>query len=119
MADNNNLPLSAAIVRGLNDKLYDKRKVAALEVERLVKELFLNNETPKIEKIVASIKNDFAFSSNPNSRKGGLIGLAATAIALGQPGIGPFLNELVPPVLGCFLDQDSRVRYYSCEAMYN
>ena len=27
---------------------------------------------------------DFAFSANPNCRKGGLIGLAAIAIALGQ-----------------------------------
>ena len=27
-------PLNLATVRGLNDKLYEKRKVAALEVER-------------------------------------------------------------------------------------
>jgi len=25
----------------------------------------------------------------------------------------------VPPVLACFTDQDARVRYYACEAMYN
>jgi len=30
-----------------------------------------------------------------------------------------YLNKLVPPVLKCFGDQDSRVRYYACEAMYN
>lgn len=29
------------------------------------------------------------------------------------------LNEIVPPVLACFTDQDARVRYYACEAMYN
>ena len=27
-------PLTQAVVRGLNDKLYDKRKTAALEIER-------------------------------------------------------------------------------------
>lgn len=25
----------------------------------------------------------------------------------------------MPPVLACFADNDSRVRYYACEAMYN
>ena len=30
-----------------------------------------------------------------------------------------YVNELVKPVLACFRDQDSRVRYYSCEALYN
>ena len=30
-----------------------------------------------------------------------------------------YVNELVKPVLACFKDQDSRVRYYSCEALYN
>lgn len=25
----------------------------------------------------------------------------------------------MPPVLVCFADQDSRVRYYACESMYN
>lgn len=25
----------------------------------------------------------------------------------------------MPPVLACFADQDARVRYYACEAMYN
>lgn len=30
-----------------------------------------------------------------------------------------YLALLVPPVLSCFFDQDSRVRYYACEALYN
>jgi len=29
------------------------------------------------------------------------------------------VNELVKPVLACFRDADSQVRYYSCEALYN
>lgn len=32
---------------------------------------------------------------------------------------GKFIERLVPPVLSCFNDQDSRVRYYACEALYN
>ena len=32
---------------------------------------------------------------------------------------GLYLKDLIPPVLSCFYDQDSRVRYYACEALYN
>ena len=32
---------------------------------------------------------------------------------------GLYLKNLIPPVLACFYDQDSRVRYYACEALYN
>lgn len=28
-------------------------------------------------------------------------------------------QQIVPPVLDSFSDQDSRVRYYACEALYN
>jgi hypothetical protein len=28
-------------------------------------------------------------------------------------------QKIVPPVLQSFIDQDSRVRYYACEALYN
>lgn len=34
MTDKDYSPLSPACVRALNDKLYEKRKVAALEIER-------------------------------------------------------------------------------------
>ena len=30
-----------------------------------------------------------------------------------------YLAKIVPPILACFTDQDARVRYYACEAMYN
>lgn len=29
------------------------------------------------------------------------------------------MQQIVPPVLNSFSDQDSRVRYYACEALYN
>eukprot|EP00037_Helgoeca_nana_P019458 m.190038 g.190038 ORF g.190038 m.190038 type:complete len:727 (-) comp24873_c0_seq1:1284-3464(-) len=114
-------PLTPGIIRGLSDKLYDKRKNSALEIERLVKSLGIANDFTSIRKILTILQDDFAFSSNANCRKGGLIGLAAIAIALGQfpDSIAKFLPELAPPVLGCFTDIDARVRYYACEAMYN
>lgn len=29
------------------------------------------------------------------------------------------MKQIVPPVINSFSDQDSRVRYYACEALYN
>ena len=29
------------------------------------------------------------------------------------------MDEIVPPILACFSDQDARVRYYACESLYN
>ncbi|CAH3026669.1 unnamed protein product [Porites evermanni] len=118
MAEKDFLPLTQNIVRGLNDKLYEKRKTAALEIERMVKEFVANNDVRQITRLTAVLADEFAVSHNNHSRKGGLIGLAATAIALGKDA-GLYLKNLIPPVLACFYDQDSRVRYYACEALYN
>ena len=42
------------------------------------------NNTGQIRRLLKVLGYDFAQSQNPNSRKGGLIGLAAIAIALGK-----------------------------------
>ncbi|PFX23014.1 Protein VAC14-like [Stylophora pistillata] len=118
MAEKDFQPLTQNVVRGLNDKLYDKRKTAALEIERMVKEFVASNDVRQIKRLTAVLAEEFAVSHNNHSRKGGLIGLAATAIALGKDA-GLYLKSLIPPVLTCFYDQDSRVRYYACEALFN
>ncbi|KAF9924331.1 hypothetical protein FBU30_005669 [Linnemannia zychae] len=110
--------LSAQVSRGLSDKLYDKRKGAALEVERVIREYVLANDTAKIKLTIQALVADFVYSVSPNARNGGLIGLAATSISLAGS-VSLYLESIVPPVLMCFADQDSRVRYYACESMYN
>lgn len=42
------------------------------------------NEPVKIRRILKVLGEDFALSNHPNARKGGAIGLAATAIGLGK-----------------------------------
>lgn len=112
-------PFSNHLVKSLSDKWYDKRKTAALEIEKMVRDLVGLNEMKQVSRIVHVLQSEFVQIANPNSRKGGLIGMAATSIALGKDNLGIFLPELVPPVLSCFTDQDPRVRYYACEALYN
>ncbi|KAI6656505.1 Protein VAC14-like [Oopsacas minuta] len=112
-------PFTPTLIKSLSDKLYDKRKTSALEIEKVVRDLVNMNEMKQVSKIVNILQQELVESSNPNSRKGGLIGMAASAIALGKENLGIYLPELVPPVLACFNDQDTRVRYYACEALYN
>lgn len=104
--------------RNLSDKLYDKRKTAALEVEQKVRELNSANEDEKIKSLIEHLVTNFSSSNQGNQRKGGLIALAAVAIGLGS-NTPKFLPLLIPPVLKCFLDQDNRIRYYACESLYN
>lgn len=137
MTENQYAPLTSAVVKLLTDKLYDKRKQAALDVEkcvvyflfiflllvvflnpvffifRQVRELYSANQTAQLEKLLTVLR-ELAMGANGHTRKGGLIGLAATAIALGKNS-GPYTERLIEPVLACFNDPDLHVRYYACE----
>jgi len=111
--------LPANIVRNLSDRLYEKRKNAALEIEQLIKDLMRGKNFQGIDAVLHVLIKDFAESTQANFRKGGLIGLAAAAVGLASMNSNTYLQQLVPPVLVCFADQDSRVRYYACESLYN
>ncbi|MBV95222.1 Protein VAC14, partial [Eschrichtius robustus] len=89
-----------------------------LFLNRLVQEFVAQNNTVQIKHVIQTLSQEFALSQHPHSRKGGLIGLAACSIALGKDS-GLYLKELIEPVLTCFNDADSRLRYYACEALYN
>ncbi|KAI4611906.1 hypothetical protein J4E80_007357 [Alternaria sp. BMP 0032] len=107
------------ITKALNDKLYDKRKSGALELEGLIRDALAAQDHDRIARIVRQLCQEYAYAVHqPHARNGGLIGLAAASIALG-PEVARYLEEIVPPVLACFSDQDARVRYYACESMYN
>ncbi|OQR94721.1 VAC14 family protein [Thraustotheca clavata] len=115
------VPLSPNLLRNLGDRSYDKRKSAALEVENLVKQLAESNNPiskESIPLIIDLLQHQFTCSKNANYRKGGLIGLAGTAIGL-MHDAKLYLDLLMPPVLKCFDDPESRVRYYACESLYN
>ncbi|KIW89161.1 uncharacterized protein Z519_10013 [Cladophialophora bantiana CBS 173.52] len=112
--------MDPAVQRLLTDKLYDKRKQGALELERFIREASATKEYDKIRKTIDQLCHDYAYAVHlPHARNGGLIGLAAASIALGSDEVARYLSDIVPPVLACFTDQDARVRYYACEAMYN
>lgn len=88
MADREYAPLSAVCVRTLSDKVYEKRKAAAFEIEKYTRECVQLNNHVQIQRVVKLLGTDFAASHNPNMRKGALVGLAAVAIALGTENMG-------------------------------
>ncbi|KFW71612.1 Protein VAC14, partial [Pygoscelis adeliae] len=92
--------------------------VLSSSLPRLVREFVAQNNVSQIKHVIQILSQEFALSQHPHSRKGGLIGLAACSIALGKDS-GLYLKELIEPVLTCFNDADSRLRYYACEALYN
>nr|CAD7403942.1 unnamed protein product [Timema cristinae] len=118
MSGKDHAPLSSACVRALNDKIYEKRKAAAQEIEKMVKDFSATKNTLQITKLLKVLGQDFALSQNPNTRKGGLIGLAAIAVALGKES-SLYTGDLIHPILACFADSDPLVRYYACESLYN
>ena len=128
-------PIPQMIQRALGDRSYEKRKNAALEIETIVRNLVMgsSNSNPlimndsslnnhqsqtKVLRIISQLSKDFCTSMNANYRKGGLIGIAAIAIGLMQ-NAHIYLEHLLKPVLLCFDDPESRVRYYACESLYN
>ncbi|KAH1260671.1 Protein VAC14 [Glycine max] len=110
--------IPAAVLRNLADKLYEKRKNAALEVEGIVKQLAGAGDHDRITAVITLLTTEFTYSPQANHRKGGLISLAAATVGLTTEA-AQHLEQIVPPVLNSFADQDSRVRYYACEALYN
>lgn len=112
--------MEKSIKRGLKDRLYEKRKVAAQELVMIVTDCLNTENRSQIQQIIDQLAREFAYDVNePHSRYGGLIGLAAVTLALGQNEIPHYLDSIINPVLACFGDHDANVRYYACEALYN
>ncbi|XP_030562683.1 protein VAC14 homolog [Drosophila novamexicana] len=111
-------PLSESCAKALGDKMYDKRKVASQEIEKMVIEFNDKNNATQIRKLIEVLSNDYATSRDANRRKGALIGLAATGLGLGKDS-DKYVNELVTPIMSCLSDPDLRVRYFACESLYN
>ena len=79
---NAQLLLGASVFKGLNDKSYEKRKQAAVELEKVMQECIERNDRERIEKVILVVKSEFIESPQPNTRKGGLIAIASIAQAL-------------------------------------
>ncbi|KAH8830263.1 vacuolar protein 14 C-terminal Fig4p binding-domain-containing protein [Flagelloscypha sp. PMI_526] len=111
--------MDSLIAKQLVDKIYEKRKAAALDLERQVRDCHQQRDDRRIGQIVDQLIEMFSETSNPlHVRNGGLIGLAGTAIALGVD-VAPHMDKFIHPLLRCFVDTENRIRYFSAECLYN
>ncbi|KAN0019672.1 hypothetical protein ACTFIU_002893 [Dictyostelium citrinum] len=111
-------PIPSIVLKNLADKNTDKRKTGAQEIEQLIREHHSNDDQAIIRAIIKQISTEYTDSAQGNNKKGGLIGLASVAIGLGTDA-HLYIQEIVPPVLRCFIDHDSRIRFYACESLFN
>uniref|UniRef100_A0A1D1ZXQ0 Vacuolar protein 14 C-terminal Fig4-binding domain-containing protein n=2 Tax=Auxenochlorella protothecoides TaxID=3075 RepID=A0A1D1ZXQ0_AUXPR len=118
--------LPPAITKNIADKFYDRRKVAALEVEQMVRAQTVAGDREGIADLLDTLAINYALSAKANARKGGLLCLAASAVGMasapgahGEVVAEAMMPRLVPPILSSFTDPDARVRYYALEALYN
>ncbi|KAG5648826.1 hypothetical protein DXG03_000175 [Asterophora parasitica] len=111
--------MESGIAKQLIDKIYEKRKAAALDLEKQIRECHQQGDQRRISQIIDQLVDMFSNNTNPlHIRNGGLIGLAGTAIALGVD-IAPYMEKFVGPLLDCFVDPENRIRYFSAECLYN
>ncbi|KAK7060363.1 hypothetical protein VNI00_001128 [Paramarasmius palmivorus] len=111
--------MDSAVSKQLVDKIYEKRKAAALELEKQVRECHQQGDDRRIAQIIDQLVDMLSNASNPlHVRNGGLIGLAGTAIAMGVD-VAPYMEKFIYSLLDCFVDPENRIRYFSAECLYN
>ena len=112
--------MEPSLPKALFDRAYDKRKAAALELERQVRDTVSRGDRTRIDHMVHQLCTYLTQNPAPhaNARNGGLIGLAGVGIALGQE-VAAYLDQMMIPILACFSDPDPKTRYFACESFYN
>jgi len=112
--------LGETVLKGLGDRLLEKRKQAANEIEAKVRTVLLDSPTGRdyVHRIISCLHRDLIDSRQRDQKKGGLQAFASVAVACGDE-IQHFLQQLLPPVLCSFQDDEVRVKYYACEAVLN
>lgn len=73
--------MEASLHRALTDKAYDKRKGAALEVEKVVREATIGEDVLKLSAIISQLC-ELAQNQHSNARSGGIMGLAAASCVI-------------------------------------
>ncbi|OMJ23346.1 Protein VAC14-like protein [Smittium culicis] len=84
-----------------------------------MRELVSEYDKNSVSSVLIEISEELVSSSKETARSGGVLALAACSIALGPENVYEYLDFIVPPILTCLSDLDPKVRYYSCEALYN
>lgn len=86
---------------------------------RFINNLVAREDYDKIDRIVCFLLQHFVSSSKTTCKIGGLLGLAAVAIALGPPHIHLQEERLLGGAFIGVFTQSMSIKLYSCECLYN
>lgn len=131
--------ISAAVLVSLAHKRYERRRLAAMEIEKVVRSLVAlhhqqqasktgkapqKNELERVYAILLLLSDDFCRSTNEDARKGGTVALAACAIGLkraddNNPTVMECRDLILASVVHACQDHSQRVRYYATESLFN
>ena len=116
--------ISAAVLVSLAHKRYERRRLAAMEIEKVVRSLVQQNELERVRAILLLLSDDYVRSTSEDARKGGVVALAASAIGLKKvDDDNPVAQEcrdlILASVVHACQDHSQRVRYYATESLFN
>ncbi|KAL3786223.1 hypothetical protein HJC23_002474 [Cyclotella cryptica] len=115
--------ISAAVLVSLAHKRYERRRLAAMEIEKVIRSLVAQEDYAKVRAILLLLSDDYVRSTNEDARKGGAVALAACAIGLKKANEGRDVMEcrdlILASVVHACQDHSQRVRYYATESLFN
>ena len=116
--------MSAAVLVSLAHKRYERRRLAAMEIEKVVRSLVQQGELDRVRAILLLLSDDYVRSTSEDARKGGVVALAACAIGLKKasdlvPEVAECRDLILASVVHACQDHSQRVRYYATESLFN
>lgn len=117
--------LSAAVLVSLAHKRYERRRLAAMEIEKVIRSLVQENELDRVKAILLLLSDDYVRSTSEDARKGGVVALAACGIGLKKakeethPKVLECRDLILASVVHACQDHSQRVRYYATESLFN
>jgi len=116
--------ISAAVLVSLAHKRYERRRLAAMEIEKVVRSLVIQDDYNKVRAILLLLSDDYVRSTNEDARKGGAVALAACAIGLKKANekrrdVIECRDLILASVVHACQDHSQRVRYYATESLFN
>lgn len=116
--------ISAAVLVSLAHKRYERRRLGAMEIEKMVRSLVYQNELDRVRAILLLLSDDYVRSTSEDARKGGVVALAACAIGLKKAddedaAVQECRDLILASVVHACQDHSQRVRYYATESLFN
>lgn len=116
--------VSAAVLVSLAHKRYERRRLAAMEIEKVVRSLVQQKELERVRAILLLLSDDYVRSTSEDARKGGVVALAACAIGLKKGSeadrdVMECRDLILASVVHACQDHSQRVRYYATESLFN